>query len=158
MHVVSLLGGTVAATCLAQAGTVLVSCRLHTLTAEMIMATGVVGFRTVESVANVLAALQHSTHNGFPIALSDGNAAPTHMRGASYSNLVSLAQLQAGNASPLLSVCCLVVPCFDEDPPRAVAWASSVILLKCLRKLVGVLVSFNSITACCCALPVAKNF
>ncbi len=77
-------------------GAVPCGCRLHTLTAEMIMATGVIGFRTVESVANVLAALQHSTHNGFPIALTDGNAAPTHMRGASYSNLVSLAQLQAG--------------------------------------------------------------
>jgi hypothetical protein len=114
LHAVSLLGGTVAATCLAQAGTVLVCYRLHTLTAEMIMATGVVGFRTVESVANVLAALQHSTHNGFPIALSDGNAVPTHMRGASYSNLVSLAQLQAGIASPLLSVCCLVVLCLMQ--------------------------------------------
>lgn len=68
-------------------------CRLHTLTAEMIMATGVVGFRTVESVANVLAALQNSTHNGFPIGISDGNSRPAHMRGVSYSNLVSLAQL-----------------------------------------------------------------
>jgi hypothetical protein len=60
----------------------------------MIMATGVVGFRTVESVANVLAALQNSTHNGFPIGVTDGDSKPTHMRGASYSNLVSLAQLQ----------------------------------------------------------------
>lgn len=75
-------------------------CRLHTLTAEMIMATGVVGFRTVESVANVLAALQNTTHNGFPVALTGetGTAAP-NMRGASYSNLVSLAQLAASTGA-----------------------------------------------------------
>ena len=60
------------------------------------MATGVVGFRTVESVANVLAALQNTTHNGFPIALpSDGNTGTSHVRGASYSNLASFVQLAA---------------------------------------------------------------
>jgi hypothetical protein len=63
----------------------------------MIMATGVVGFRTVESVANVLAALQNTTHNGFPIALTgDVTNGQPHMRGSSYTNLVSLAQLAAG--------------------------------------------------------------
>lgn len=73
------------------------------------MATGVVGFRTVESVANVLAALQHTTHNGFPIGLSDegGPAAPRHMRGASYSNLVTLAQLAAAGPGRQLCGCCV---------------------------------------------------
>lgn len=84
--------------------------RLHTLTAEMIMATGVVGFRTVESVANVLAAFQNTTHNGFPIGITDGDSKPTHMRGASYSNLVSLAQLQmaanAGRSEALFGCAC----------------------------------------------------
>eukprot|EP00879_Flechtneria_rotunda_P004542 GHRR01004797.1.p1 GENE.GHRR01004797.1~~GHRR01004797.1.p1 ORF type:complete len:1031 (+),score=332.52 GHRR01004797.1:561-3653(+) len=68
--------------------------RLHTVTAEMIMATQVVGFRPVESVANVLAALYSTTHNGFPIAfMSEGDAPIRHARGGSYGSLVSLAQL-----------------------------------------------------------------
>lgn len=81
--------------------------RLHTLTAEMIMATGVVGFRTVESVANVLAALQNTTHNGFPIALlGDVGNGQAHMQGSSYTNLVSLAQLATGEAGQTgLCVC-----------------------------------------------------
>jgi hypothetical protein len=84
----------------------MVPCRLHTLTAEMIMATGVVGFRPVESVANVLAALHSTTHNGFPIAFTPegsdvlpivrsglGHGAGTG--GGSHGSLVSLAQLGA---------------------------------------------------------------
>ncbi|WIA21477.1 hypothetical protein OEZ85_000682 [Tetradesmus obliquus] len=77
--------------------------RLHTLTAEMIMATGVVGFRPVESVANVLAALHSTTHNGFPIAFTPegGDAGPivrsglNHGAAGSHGSLVSLAQLGA---------------------------------------------------------------
>lgn len=75
----------------------------------MIMATGVVGFRTVESVANVLAALQNSTHNGFPIGITDGSSRPAHMRGASYSNLVSLAQLQLDASAGVRQCCCRAV-------------------------------------------------
>lgn len=81
-------------------------CRLHTVTAEMIMATGVVGFRPVESVANVLAALHTSTHNGFPIAFADSADASftRHIRqNNSHGNLVSIVQLASGKhgaASP----------------------------------------------------------
>lgn len=41
--------------------------RLFTLTAEAIMATGVVGFRTVESLDRILEVLRTKTHNGFPV-------------------------------------------------------------------------------------------
>lgn len=98
--------------------------RLHTLTAEMIMATGVVGFHTVESVANVLAALHNTTHNGFPVALTGetGTAAP-NMRGASYSNLVSLAQLAAstgdGRDSPVSPHNGSAVPLLAPPSPAA---------------------------------------
>lgn len=67
------------------------------------MATGVVGFRPVESVANVLAALHSTTHNGFPIAFTPegGDAGPivrsclNHGAAGSHGSLVSLAQLGA---------------------------------------------------------------
>jgi hypothetical protein len=75
------------------------------------MATGVVGFRPVESVAGVLAALQGTTHNGFPIALSTagdgpgggtgggGGSIPHGARGSFTSlGLAALAQAQASLA------------------------------------------------------------
>ncbi|KAF6253336.1 chloride channel [Scenedesmus sp. NREL 46B-D3] len=87
--------------------------RLHTLTAEMIMATGVVGFRPVESVANVLAALHSTTHNGFPIAFTPEGAevGPIVRSGlgagvgaGSHGSLVSLAQLGATQGRKLQGV------------------------------------------------------
>ncbi|MEW5297643.1 MAG: hypothetical protein WDW36_000839 [Sanguina aurantia] len=45
--------------------------RLHTLTAEAIMATGVFSFRGVEKVSVILETLRSTTHNGFPVFYSD---------------------------------------------------------------------------------------
>lgn len=42
-------------------------CRMHTLTAEMIMATGVYGFREIENVGRLMDVLRVTTHNGFPV-------------------------------------------------------------------------------------------
>lgn len=41
--------------------------RLFTLTAEAIMATGIYGFRHIESVERILDVLKNTTHNGFPV-------------------------------------------------------------------------------------------
>lgn len=82
--------------CLRQQHMCGIVCRLHTLTAETIMAAGVVGFRPVESVANVLAALHSTTHNGFPIAFTPEGAelgGIVRHGGGSHGNLTSLAQL-----------------------------------------------------------------
>jgi len=101
-------------------------CRLHTLTAEMVMATGVVGFRPVESVANVLAALHSTTHNGFPIAIApEGEQGRIPQRGGqgSHSSLVSLAQMGAASgrhtpdpAAPLGSPTPLAAASLHECP------------------------------------------
>lgn len=67
----------------------------------MIMATGVVGFRPVESVANVLAALHSTTHNGFPIAFASEGAdsgVARHRQNGSHTNLVSFMQLTDGRS------------------------------------------------------------
>ncbi|KAF5836603.1 chloride channel [Dunaliella salina] len=45
--------------------------RLHTLTTQDIMATGVVGFRSIESVSRVLEVLGSTTHNGFPVFVQE---------------------------------------------------------------------------------------
>lgn len=45
--------------------------RLHTLTTEAIMATGVVGLRSIESVGKVLEVLRNTLHNGFPVYVRD---------------------------------------------------------------------------------------
>lgn len=103
------------------------------MTAEMIMATGVVGFRPVESVANVLAALQSTTHNGFPIAFAESGDAPMvrHTRqNGSHGNLVSFMQLGVGRsptpdgaASPNPLSPALLRP--DEAVPPADATAAA---------------------------------
>ncbi|KAG2485675.1 hypothetical protein HYH03_015647 [Edaphochlamys debaryana] len=41
--------------------------RLFTLTADSIMATGVVGFRVIEPVSRILQVMRTTTHNGFPV-------------------------------------------------------------------------------------------
>ncbi|KAG2454447.1 hypothetical protein HYH02_001466 [Chlamydomonas schloesseri] len=41
--------------------------RLFTLTAEAIMATGVVGFRVITPVSRILEVMRTTTHNGFPV-------------------------------------------------------------------------------------------
>ncbi|GFH09782.1 uncharacterized protein HaLaN_04991 [Haematococcus lacustris] len=45
--------------------------RLHTLTTEAIMATGVVGVRSIENVGKLLEILRNTTHNGFPVYVRD---------------------------------------------------------------------------------------
>lgn len=46
--------------------------RLYTLTAEMIMATGVYGFKAIESAQKIMEVLRTTTHNGFPVFNMDG--------------------------------------------------------------------------------------
>lgn len=48
---------------------------LHTQTAESIMATGVYGFKDIESVAKIMEALRTTTHNGFPVYGTDAGGA-----------------------------------------------------------------------------------
>lgn len=45
--------------------------RLHTISAEDIMATDVKGFKSIETVARILEILRNRTHNGFPVFAID---------------------------------------------------------------------------------------
>eukprot|EP00197_Chlamydomonas_leiostraca_P009699 CAMPEP_0202866324 /NCGR_PEP_ID=MMETSP1391-20130828/7318_1 /ASSEMBLY_ACC=CAM_ASM_000867 /TAXON_ID=1034604 /ORGANISM="Chlamydomonas leiostraca, Strain SAG 11-49" /LENGTH=886 /DNA_ID=CAMNT_0049546257 /DNA_START=42 /DNA_END=2702 /DNA_ORIENTATION=+ len=45
--------------------------RLHTLTTEAIMATGVVGLRSIENVGKILEVMRNTAHNGFPVYVRD---------------------------------------------------------------------------------------
>eukprot|EP00798_Chlamydomonas_sp_ICE-L_P001153 gene1153-3718_t len=47
--------------------------RLHTSTAGSIMASGVIGFRAVESVARVMEVLRAVQHNGFPVFMRESD-------------------------------------------------------------------------------------
>jgi hypothetical protein len=110
------------------------------------MATGVVGFRPVESVPNVLAALAATGHNGFPVAMppepvSGSNGAGTGLRAhhhhqhgvgvGSYSSLVSLAALANATAAaaPVVdgggAAAAAAASGLDESPTNAAAPATA---------------------------------